>query len=223
MAVTPPPPLVQETTQALLEAAIFCFAEKGFEGASIRDIAQRAGRHVSLIGYHFGNKDGLYLECFKYIFTRYPRTALAPEHCDPVAIHGDRHRAARALKAIILGIMTDLFDGADEPLKRASIRLFTMEMQSPRPLLHALYQERLTESVQLLKACLGALRPDLPEAEAAFLGQCIQGQCLIHRLATGMNALLWASELPATDPAALADRLAAFALRGLGYAGPAGP
>lgn len=223
MPATPSSPLLQETTQALLEAAIFSFAEKGFEGASIRDIAQRAGRHVSLIGYHFGNKNGLYLECFSYIFTRYPRTPLAPEHCDLEAIRGDRHRAARALQAIILGIMTDLFDGADVPLKQAAVRLFTMEMQSPRPLLHALYQERLAESVRLLKACLCALRPDLPEAEAVFLGQCIQGQCLIHRLATGMNALLWASDLPATDPAALADRLAAFALRGLGYPAQQGP
>lgn len=223
MSAAPSSLLSQETTRALLEAAIFCFAEKGFEGASLRDIARRAGRHLSLIGYHFGNKDGLYLECFKYIFTRYPRTPLAPEHGDPVALRGDRRRAARALEAIILGIMTDLFDGAEEPLKQAAVRLFTMEMQAPRPLLHALYQERLAESVQLLKACLGALRPDLPEAEAVFLGQCIQGQCLIHRLATGMNALLWGSGLPTPDPAALAGRITAFALQGLGGPAPAGP
>jgi len=223
MSVTPPSPATQETTQALLEAAIFCFAEKGFEGASIRDIAQRAGRPVSLIGYHFGSKDGLYLECFNYIFVRYPRTALAPEHCDLGALQGDRHRAARALEAIILGLMTDLFDQADEPLKQAAVRMFTMEMQSPRPILRSLYQERLTESAQLLKSCIRALKPDLPEGEAIFLGQCIQGQCLIHRLATGLNALLWASGLPTTDPAALADRIAAFALAGLGCAGPVEP
>lgn len=223
MSAAPSSPASQETIRTLLEAAIFCFAERGFEGAGIRDIAQRAGRPVSLIGYHFGGKDGLYLECFKHIFTRYPRTPLAPEHCDPAALRGDRHRSAQALRAIILGIMTDLFDQADEPLKQASVRLFTMEMQAPRPLLHALYQERLTESVQLLGTCIGTLRPDLPEAEVAFLGQCIQGQCLIHRLATGLNALLWATDFPTTSSAALADRIADFALAGLGYAEPARP
>lgn len=49
------------TRAALLDAALEEFAAKGFSGARVRDIAQRAGVSKDLIAYHFGGKDGLYL------------------------------------------------------------------------------------------------------------------------------------------------------------------
>jgi len=49
------------TRAALLDAALEEFAAKGFAGARVRDIAQRAGVSKDLISYHFGGKDGLYL------------------------------------------------------------------------------------------------------------------------------------------------------------------
>ncbi|MDS0132231.1 MULTISPECIES: TetR family transcriptional regulator [unclassified Amycolatopsis] len=36
------------------------FSEKGFAGARVRDIAERAGVSKDLIAYHFGGKEGLY-------------------------------------------------------------------------------------------------------------------------------------------------------------------
>jgi AcrR family transcriptional regulator len=38
-------------------------AEKGFEGATVKDLADEAGVNVSLVSYHFGGKDGLYRAC----------------------------------------------------------------------------------------------------------------------------------------------------------------
>ena len=38
------------------------FAEKGFAGARVGEIAQRAGVNKQLISYYFGGKDGLYRE-----------------------------------------------------------------------------------------------------------------------------------------------------------------
>jgi TetR/AcrR family transcriptional regulator len=49
------------TRAALLDAALEEFAAKGFAGARVRDIADRAGVSKDLIAYHFGSKDGLYL------------------------------------------------------------------------------------------------------------------------------------------------------------------
>lgn len=48
------------TAQALLRAACTAFAERGFAGASVRDIADEAGANPALIRYHFGSKQGLY-------------------------------------------------------------------------------------------------------------------------------------------------------------------
>jgi AcrR family transcriptional regulator len=49
------------TRTALLDAALEEFAARGFAGARVRDIAQRAGVGKDLVAYHFGGKDGLYL------------------------------------------------------------------------------------------------------------------------------------------------------------------
>ena len=69
----PPPtdPALHGTREALLEAGLFCFSERGFEGTSLRMVAERAGKHMSLIAHHFGNKEGLYLEVFKDMLGEY--------------------------------------------------------------------------------------------------------------------------------------------------------
>jgi len=51
----------ERSRAALLDAALEEFAAKGFSGARVRDIAQRAGVSKDLVAYHFGGKDGLYL------------------------------------------------------------------------------------------------------------------------------------------------------------------
>ena len=47
---------------ALLDAALGLFAERGFEGASTRAIAERAGVPQGLVRHHFGSKEALYRE-----------------------------------------------------------------------------------------------------------------------------------------------------------------
>lgn len=52
-----------DSKHALLISAKKVFAEKGFEGATVKDLADDAGVNVSLVSYHFGGKDGLYRAC----------------------------------------------------------------------------------------------------------------------------------------------------------------
>lgn len=52
-----------DSKHALLLSAKKVFAEKGFEGATVKDLADDAGVNVSLVSYHFGGKDGLYRAC----------------------------------------------------------------------------------------------------------------------------------------------------------------
>lgn len=44
----------------ILEGALAAFAEHGFHGASMRDIANRAGVSQSLVHHHFGSKEALW-------------------------------------------------------------------------------------------------------------------------------------------------------------------
>ncbi len=49
-----------EARERIVAAAVEAFAEKGFEAASTRDIARRAGTDQGLLTYHFPNKDRLW-------------------------------------------------------------------------------------------------------------------------------------------------------------------
>jgi TetR/AcrR family transcriptional regulator len=50
------------TRQRILDAALAEFAGKGYAGARVREIAQRAAVNTQLISYYFGGKEGLYNE-----------------------------------------------------------------------------------------------------------------------------------------------------------------
>ena len=59
-----------ETRAAILNAAIAEFAERGFEGASIRAIADRLGLQHPLITYHYPSKDTLWRAAAEHAFAQ---------------------------------------------------------------------------------------------------------------------------------------------------------
>ena len=59
-----------ETRAAILNAAIAEFAERGFEGASIRAIADRLGVQHPLITYHYRSKDILWRAAAEHAFAQ---------------------------------------------------------------------------------------------------------------------------------------------------------
>jgi AcrR family transcriptional regulator len=50
----------------IMEAAEELFAEKGFAGTSVRDVAKKAGVNLAMISYYFGSKQKLMESIFKY-------------------------------------------------------------------------------------------------------------------------------------------------------------
>jgi AcrR family transcriptional regulator len=50
----------------IMEAAEKLFSEKGFDGTSVRDIAEEAGVNLAMISYYFGSKEKLMETLFKY-------------------------------------------------------------------------------------------------------------------------------------------------------------
>lgn len=53
-------PVASTRRERIVEAALEAFAEKGFRGASTREIAERAGTNQGLITYHFRSKEELW-------------------------------------------------------------------------------------------------------------------------------------------------------------------
>lgn len=56
-----------ETRRRIIDVAIQLFGERGFDGASTREIAAAAGVNAPALQYYFDNKEGLYLACVEHI------------------------------------------------------------------------------------------------------------------------------------------------------------
>jgi len=56
------------TKKNLLIAASKIFAEKGFRDATVAEISKRAMTNVAAVNYHFGDKETLYREAWRYSF-----------------------------------------------------------------------------------------------------------------------------------------------------------
>src|SRR5947207_11375309 len=73
-----------ETRASILNAAIAEFAERGFEAASIRAIADRLGLQHPLITYHYRSKDILWRAAAEHAFAQISAgwDVSAPENSD---------------------------------------------------------------------------------------------------------------------------------------------
>ena len=84
------------TREAIIKAAVHLFAEKGFDGTSVRDIVTKARVNQAAINYHFKSKDGLYLEVLKIGFERLTTDAgFGPEKLKSLS----REQAVRSFHA----------------------------------------------------------------------------------------------------------------------------
>ncbi len=105
-----------EVRKKILNAALECFSAKGYEGASIRDIADKAGVTLPNIYYYFKDKEGLYQAVLNDTVS--DLMEILTKLDDPEASFRDRFIALGKAKMRMAG------------QKNASIELFIKEMIS---------------------------------------------------------------------------------------------
>jgi AcrR family transcriptional regulator len=54
-----------ESLEQILDAAEYLFSKKGFDGVTLRDVAQRVGIHTTLLHYYFKDKSALFRTVFE--------------------------------------------------------------------------------------------------------------------------------------------------------------
>lgn len=54
-----------ESLEQILDAAEYLFSKKGFDGVTLRDVAQRVGIHTTLLHYYFKDKAALFRSVFE--------------------------------------------------------------------------------------------------------------------------------------------------------------
>lgn len=212
-----------DTRMRLVRAGLFAFSEKGFEAVGIREIAQRARANSAMVQYHFGGKDGLYLEVLRWIASDIfaQREQPPPVPADPEA--RTRAWAVGHIWNYVRMLMRNLRDchleapgnpGGD--LHRAAMTLWNREMHHPRPATSALVLDTLRPYLQGLQACIRVLRPDLDEDGILHMGICLNGPLLFLQDHLGLVGLIRGKGLDALDLDALEATFLDYILRGLG-------
>lgn len=147
------------TRERILEVAGPIFAERGRRDATIREIVHQAGVNQAAVNYHFGDKDGLYLELLRHsvatALDRYPPDG----GIDPGAA------AAERLHGVISATVQRYF--SDER-KAWHGRLIMRELEDPSPPFVAFMDEIIGRLMPLVDEIVGQLNPAL-DAESRWL------------------------------------------------------
>jgi AcrR family transcriptional regulator len=103
----------QDTRGAILAAARTVFAERGYDGASIRQIATEAGVDPALVHHYFGTKDQLFLAVVQ--------PPVNPADLVPKIVAGDPDRLGERIVATFLSVLESPVTGpAFEALLRGA-------------------------------------------------------------------------------------------------------
>jgi AcrR family transcriptional regulator len=199
----------------LLEAAIICFAEKGFDATGIREIALKAKANSALVQYYFGGKTGLYAAALGHIFSCHPLHIPArPEGIEPPNARTDAIHSLGAMVETLLEELLACRDGSE--LDRAAHFLVTREMNSPRVDVATLIVDHMRPYTDLMQACLKVLRPDLDWLQAMDYTHSIFAQVVhLHHNLPLIRMLRNEPDYP-QDLKAVARHITEFSLRGIG-------
>ncbi|WP_169064110.1 TetR family transcriptional regulator [Geodermatophilus dictyosporus] len=141
----------------MLSAARAAFAERGFDGATIRAIATAAGVDPALVHHYFGSKDKLFLAAVE--------APVDPEQLLPQVLAAGPDRLGES----VVGMLLRVWDGPARPAGLALVRSAVGNEWTAR-----LLREFLVS--QVLRRVVGTL--DLPPAEAEARGALVASQLI---------------------------------------------
>ncbi len=162
------------TRDRILDAAEHLFARRGFDAATVREIAAAAGANVAAVGYYFQGKENLYVAVLERGIRQRNealRRALAEieaadeERPDPEAI-------LRALVGTHLEGMSKGIAGYDFMLLLAS------EMLNPRAAVRELFHKYIEPTQAAYHAALSRACPDLRDAQVWWVLMSVMGQAI---------------------------------------------
>ena len=149
------------------------FAAKGFEGASTREIAARAGVNISSLHYHWESKETLYFAVFRDIYDKL--VALLRDTLAPLL---SRQGKPEAMIDLTMHALFDFFAGNPNVPKLLMRRIVENE-----DLDIGLDRDILAPAWGVFSGWLGRLgRPDLTERESRLFMLSVQSVLLVYLL-----------------------------------------
>ncbi|MCK8786988.1 TetR family transcriptional regulator [Roseomonas sp. NAR14] len=147
--------------QRILLAAIAIFSEHGFDGATLRQITDRARVNLAAVNYYYRSKDELVRRVLERLMGPIQARLAALEACEAAAAPG-----FPTLEAVIEAMVRPTVTlSRDESGGRPLIRLLLQVRALPRPETARFFQERVDPIVERFVAAIGRARPELARAD----------------------------------------------------------
>ena len=196
-----------------MHAAGPIFADKGFEGATVREICLAADVNVASINYHFGDKQKLYHETVIYAHSCRHDSVEKPAEppTEPTA----------RLQNLIEQILFSMVVNENGPWQ---VRLLTNEIQHPTDTCRQLVRDHFRPFlVELSQTISDVATKPVPADVLSTLAMSIIGQCMIYRFAPETHAMTICpeSEIDSAQApqqinlAKLADIITKFSIAGI--------
>src|ERR1700678_104555 len=158
------------TRERIMKAAERLFAERGYDGTSVRAIVAKARVNQAAINYHFAGKDGLYREVLRAAFRALTEHQLA---------HAEETKAMPREKALAEFVRDQLRPLLARDVISRHIRIFNWEAVRPTAVFRKLVSE---EAAPFMGLAVDLVRRFLPEADQRTLTVAavwLIGQCSI--------------------------------------------
>ena len=202
---------LDQTKSKLLEAAGEEFASKGFEGATVRSICDRAGTNLAAVNYHFGDKEQLYEQAVLHAHRCGP--GMPPEFVDG-------QTPAQELRLYIASFLSNVV-ALQSPTWHQTLML--REMVNPTGASEALVRDAIRPRFERLSGIMRRLCPSADNRLIHALAFSVVGQCLHYKLTRSISERLVGSEAFARlDMDYLTNHITRFTLAALGEAPPVG-
>ncbi|HEY7303390.1 MAG TPA: CerR family C-terminal domain-containing protein [Bryobacteraceae bacterium] len=172
------------TRTKLLAAAVAVFAERGFDGATTREICSRAGANVALVNYHFGDKLELYREVIRYAIDAAAKmemlNAALEQNADP----------SDAFRQLVHGVIERLSETRND--FGLHLRLVLKEMTQPTVAFSDVLDETLRPLYDRLRALIGRiLNLPIDHETTRLCTHSVMGQVSHYAVAQPVLAYLW--------------------------------
>ncbi len=162
------------TKAQMMRAAILLFTSRGYEGASVREIAAAAGVNIGLIRYHFGHKADLYRDTLAHVSEPYNAACLAAfNRVRRAASHG-AGSAEDLLYAWLAAPFTDWPSDAVASGEEVLCFLNRMGYETPE-LTREVYESHFSYALSEWQEALRAHFPQLSTQEWMWCLTCLRG------------------------------------------------
>jgi AcrR family transcriptional regulator len=151
------------TREQLLETAGQVFSEKGFAGATGKEICERSGANAAAVVYHFGGMDKLYAAVLQEA-----RKRLAPSEALAAAV--ERETDSQAKLTAFIGMLVWVLSGPAS--STWAVRLLSREVISPSAIFDEMRNKEMRARAAILTSIVSELT-GLPADHPAVARSCI--------------------------------------------------